>query len=658
MKLIDSRVRAGKDELEFEKSESEHLLSNLTQRQDKDDLNLKNKKMANDLLRSAIEDLKLNIYDKGALVFDIGEQCKDKEQDVRKLDKETADLGINLIRQKGEYKGFQEQITVLSDQLTTTQFELSSAQTKDKDLSAMINREQKRIDDLEIPGIEIELQSEIERLGASRKELEFEIEQLDPLRETYDHEKREFQISRQKHVDKKEDYRQKLLDLEKVQKETEEKKYQTWRVSEAIEKDKANLVSESEVQTKKESEIQDQMLKKTHLVEKVKEKVKIQKQQKTEMLEQQKALNAEIFEFKQVHKELEDVTGKNRELKTKITETDDESAKINTDLHLKQETINEIEQDLRDKDYQLQKVVNRKDNEMKRRIVENHERDIEKEKRIDQDRKFEQQLAQKLADMEDDILKQVELFQNQNKLVSAELEDAVNEEEVLDLNLKGLDESLSQAETQDTLQKDEISQFKEQKAKEKTHYEQELEESKSKLRTKDSELKDLQEKGEDETRELNRIKQALNEANDRVSKIESEEADKEKIRAEKKKKGEEEKSKLLDEKEKVVGEAKQKLNEFRTAQEQEKEKELEVVAEEKGKIKEEKIIIEDLEKQLSKLKTQMDKVVRDLRRDAEIAKEIERMKEEDERLRAEAIEKQKLELERENARRAEEEAEK
>lgn len=658
MKLIDSRVRAAKDELEFEKSESEHLLSNLTQRQDKDDLNLKNKKMANDLLRSAIEDLKLNIYDKGALVFDIGEQCKDKEQDVRKLDKETADLGINLIRQKSEYKGFQEQITVLSDQLTTTQFELSSAQTKDKDLSAMINREQKRIDDLEIPGIEIELQSEIERLGASRKELEFEIEQLDPLRETYDHEKREFQISRQKHVDKKEDYRQKLLDLEKVQKETEEKKYQTWRVSEAIEKDKANLVSESEVQTKKESEIQDQMLKKTHLVEKVKEKVKIQKQQKTEMLEQQKALNAEIFEFKQVHKELEDVTGKNRELKTKITETDDEIAKINTDLHLKQETINEIEQDLRDKDYQLQKVVNRKDNDMKRRIVENHERDIEKEKRIDQDRKFEQQLAQKLADMEDDILKQVELFQNQNKLVSAELEDAVNEEEVLDLNLKGLDESLSQAETQDTLQKDEISQFKEQKAKEKTHYEQELEESKSKLRTKDSELKDLQEKGEDETRELNRIKQALNEANDRVSKIESEEADKEKIRAEKKKKGEEEKSKLLDEKEKVVGEAKQKLNEFRTAQEQEKEKELEVVAEEKGKIKEEKIIIEDLEKQLSKLKTQMDKVVRDLRRDAEIAKEIERMKEEDERLRAEAIEKQKLELERENARRAEEEAEK
>jgi len=154
-------------------------------------------------------------------------------------------------------------------------------------------------------------------------------------------------------------------------------------------------------------------------------------------------LNAEIFELKQVHKELEDVTGKNRELKTKITKTDDESAKINTDLHLKQETINEIEQDLRDKDYQLQKVVNRKDNDMKRRIVENHERDIEKEKRIDQERKFEQQLAQKLADMEDDILKQVELFQNQNKLVSAELEDAVNEEEVLDLNLKVLDESLS-----------------------------------------------------------------------------------------------------------------------------------------------------------------------------------------------------------------------
>jgi len=54
----------------------------------------------------------------------------------------------------------------------------------------------------------------------------------------------------------------------------------------------------------------------------------------------------------------------------------------------------------------------------------------------------------------------------------------------------------------------------------------------------------------------------------------------------------------------------------------------------------------------------MDQLVRDLRRDAEIAKEIERMKEEDERLRAEAIEKQKLELERENARRAEEEAEK
>jgi len=49
---------------------------------------------------------------------------------------------------------------------------------------------------LEIPGIEIELQSEIERLGASRKELEFEIEQLDPIRETYDHEKREFQMSR------------------------------------------------------------------------------------------------------------------------------------------------------------------------------------------------------------------------------------------------------------------------------------------------------------------------------------------------------------------------------------------------------------------------------------------------------------------------------
>jgi len=106
MKLIDSRVRAAKDELAFEKSESEHLLSNLTQRQDRDDLNLKNKKMANDLLRSAIEDLKLNIYDKGALVFDIGEQSKDKEQDVRKLDKETADLGIILIRQKGEYKGF------------------------------------------------------------------------------------------------------------------------------------------------------------------------------------------------------------------------------------------------------------------------------------------------------------------------------------------------------------------------------------------------------------------------------------------------------------------------------------------------------------------------------------------------------------------------
>lgn len=34
------------------------------------------------------------------------------------------------------------------------------------------------------------------------------------------------------------------------------------------------------------------------------------------MLEKQKALNAEIFEFKQVHKDLEETSGKNRELKS------------------------------------------------------------------------------------------------------------------------------------------------------------------------------------------------------------------------------------------------------------------------------------------------------------------------------------------------------
>lgn len=216
MKLVETRVRVAKEELDFEKSEGEHLLSNLDQRMDRDDLNLKNKKMANDLLRTAIEDLKLNIYDKGALIFDLGEQAKDKEQEVRNLDRETSEIATSVLRQKAEFKGLQEQITILNDQLSTTQFELSSAQTKDKDLSALISREHKRIDDLEIPGIEVDLQSEIERLTEQKKELNFEIEQLDPVRETYEHEKREFLMARQKHADRKEDYRQKMLDLEKV----------------------------------------------------------------------------------------------------------------------------------------------------------------------------------------------------------------------------------------------------------------------------------------------------------------------------------------------------------------------------------------------------------------------------------------------------------
>lgn len=249
------------------------------------------------------------------------------------------------------------------------------------------------------------------------------------------------------------------------------------------------------------------------------------------------------------------------------------------------------------------------------------------------------------------------MFQSQNKLVQAELESAVNEDEILEMNLKAVDESLSQAETEDTLQTEESKNLSELKVKEKAHYEQELDEAKSKIRVVDSALKDLQEKGENETRELNRIKQALTDANERLEKIRQEEADREKVRDEKRKKGEEQKNALQIEKDKAVGEAKSKLDDQRKEQEQSKEKESEVLSHQKGIVKDEKIIVEDLERELARLRSQMDQLVRDLKREADIARELERLREEDERIKAEAIEKQKLELERENAKRLEEEAE-
>ena len=58
-----------------------------------------------------------------------------------------------------------------------------------------------------------------------------------------------------------------------------------------------------------------------------------------------------MYEFKQVHKELEDTTGQNRELKTSKAQTEDEGIKISTDLHQKEETLNEVTQDLKDKEY-------------------------------------------------------------------------------------------------------------------------------------------------------------------------------------------------------------------------------------------------------------------------------------------------------------------
>jgi hypothetical protein len=146
----------------------------------------------------------------------------------------------------------------------------------------MIIREQKRIDDLEIPGFEVELQADIERTDHGINDVNFNLEQLDPERENYELERDEYLQKRKDHADKKEEFRLKNIDVNNLNIETQAIKHKYWKEAENLDKEKAVLKSECEVQTKKESEIEHDLLNKNLQIDQIKEKVKKQKTEKNE----------------------------------------------------------------------------------------------------------------------------------------------------------------------------------------------------------------------------------------------------------------------------------------------------------------------------------------------------------------------------------------
>lgn len=651
----DIKNKVGQEKLDFNKQEKLDIVSRLEQRMVQEEVNLKNTRQMNDRLKSSIQELKQGIFEKQASMGGLRARVKEFENDTEALDRDVKELGILSLRQKGELKLLEDQLTSKCDQLNLAHFEVSSAQAKNQDLDSQIMREQKKLENLtNTPDVEMEYTTNIERTKTLLQEVKSNLTALDPQRKALESQRETFFKKRNELSSMKEKFRTNNTTVKDLKLELESLKHRFWNELEAVNKDRAIFKTESEIQSEKEVGTEGELMTKDLEIAQVREKIKKQKKVKSELVEQETTLDNEIKEYKKVHKALDEKVEANRQLKREIVRISKEKEELSEEKQLKQGKLNDCELDINDKEFQLKKATNRLQNNAKVRAVEEKERAFEKELRGQEDRRFDEKMNEKLKDMENDVKKQVELFETQNKLVSVELETATGDLESLDSELQLLETNFTETEASESTQLQEIDSFRQNKSEEKGHYEKEWILSKELHSAQDQKCKELQDQSEVEIRDLEREKAKIAQLDEILTQIKKEEASKKEEREQKQAQFELERQKYTAEKDQEIALLQQEVDLSRDkiqADRQTNQLENENL---KSGVEVEKNELDSLMGERDKLCEEADEKVREIRREREIEEELQRRREEDERIMAEEIAKQRLEMERENAVRREE----